>query len=393
MRATTILQRCFGDDLNSIHKTRLKPVFFGVDALLRGGRLSLTELGRWAAGHVSPKHNIKRIDRLLGNRHLPGEIAVFGGGMASFLLGSNRRPYILVDWTRIGDKRCALVASLARDGRAVVLYFEVHSKHRLSNPTVERVFLQRLRAVIPADCRPIIVTDGGYRTPWFRQINAMGWDYVGRLSSLVYVQQPGQGEWLRGNVIEGLAGRRVRDLGMCSVAKTQEITQRVVLSPKFRRNPKRSAQRRRPGDRDRGYQATVDRNQVPWVLVTSCTELSAKAVHRIYGLRMQIEETFRDTKNHRFGWSFRHARAHSNERYAVLLLLAALAGLVLSLVGIAAEHAKLQFPYQANTIRGRRVLSLFHLGKTILARARPYELLRLDMNQALAVIKTHEIIK
>ena len=44
MRATDILARCFAKDLHTIHKSRLKSVFFGVDALLRGGRLSLTEL-------------------------------------------------------------------------------------------------------------------------------------------------------------------------------------------------------------------------------------------------------------------------------------------------------------------------------------------------------------
>ena len=70
MRATAILDRCFAKDLDSIHTARLKSVFFGVDALLRGGRLSLTELGRAARGRVLPKHNIKRIHRLLGNPHL-----------------------------------------------------------------------------------------------------------------------------------------------------------------------------------------------------------------------------------------------------------------------------------------------------------------------------------
>ena len=35
-------------------------------SLLNGQQLSLTELGRNIAGSVAPKHNIKRIDRLLG---------------------------------------------------------------------------------------------------------------------------------------------------------------------------------------------------------------------------------------------------------------------------------------------------------------------------------------
>ena len=106
---------------------------------------------------------------------------------------------------------------------------------------------------------------------------------------------------------------------------------------------------------------------------------------------MQIEEVFRDTKNHRFGWSFSHARSRSAQRYSVLFLLAALAGLVLTFVGLAAEHAQLHHRYQANTIRKRRVLSLFHLGKTILARARPSEIARLNLFSAAEGIDLYEI--
>ncbi len=40
------------------------------EALLDGNQLSLTQLGRNISGAVAPKHNIKRIDRLLGNPHL-----------------------------------------------------------------------------------------------------------------------------------------------------------------------------------------------------------------------------------------------------------------------------------------------------------------------------------
>ena len=138
MRATAILRRCFTKELHSIHAARLKSVFFGVDALLRGGRLSLTELGRAASGRVLPKHNIKRIDRLLGNAHLVRDLPQFCAAMAAFLVGDVPRPTVLVDWTRIGKRHYALVASIPRDGRAMPLYYEVHSKYRLSNPEVER---------------------------------------------------------------------------------------------------------------------------------------------------------------------------------------------------------------------------------------------------------------
>ena len=70
MRASSILKAKHSKSLQSIHRSRLKSVLGGVDDLLRGGRLSLTALGRAAASPVVAKHNIKRIDRLLGNRRL-----------------------------------------------------------------------------------------------------------------------------------------------------------------------------------------------------------------------------------------------------------------------------------------------------------------------------------
>ncbi|EGM68733.1 transposase, IS4 family protein [Shewanella sp. HN-41] len=39
------------------------------ESLLDGNQLSLTQLVRNITGNVAPKHNIKRIDRLLENPH------------------------------------------------------------------------------------------------------------------------------------------------------------------------------------------------------------------------------------------------------------------------------------------------------------------------------------
>jgi hypothetical protein len=89
----------------------------------------------------------------------------------------------------------------------------------------------------------------------------------------------------------------------------------------------------------------------------------------LYGLRMRIEETFRDAKSHRFGWSLREARATQAERLEVLLLIAALAMLVVTLVGLMAEEAGASRAYQANTVTSRRVLSHFGLGNLILQDA------------------------
>ena len=391
MRTMRILKHLFSNDICSIHRSRLKAVFFGVEALLTGGRLSLTALGRGARGKTAPKHSIKRVDRLLGNRHLHSDIGHLCHAMVAWLLGSERRPVILVDWTLVGDNHNALVAAIPRDGRALPIYFEVHDRKLLGNRQVEHRFLERLRDVLPKDCRPTVVTDAGFRNPWLAKIQAMGWDYVARLTTWVLIRDGATGDWLKTSVLEAMARRRPRDLGCCQVSRRSMLEHRVVVGKRFERNPTRSLQPRRGSHHSRGNKQIRRRSKTPWLLATSRYDLSPKQLDRIYATRMQIEEVFRDTKNHRFGWSFSHARSRSAQRYSVLFLLAALAGLVLTFVGLAAERAQLHHRYQANTIRNRRVLSLFHLGKTILARARPSEIAQLNLFSAAKGIDLYEI--
>ena len=100
MPATKIITQKLIKSLQSVHRTRLKSVFFGVDALLRGGRLSLTEQGSSASGTVSPKHNIKRIDRGLGNRHIPCDMPTFCKAITLLYVEPGTQPVILIDWTR-----------------------------------------------------------------------------------------------------------------------------------------------------------------------------------------------------------------------------------------------------------------------------------------------------
>jgi hypothetical protein len=90
-------------------------------------------------------------------------------------------------------------------------------------------------------------------------------------------------------------------------------------------------------------------------------EPAAQAIVATYALRMKIEETFRDAKNHRFGWSLRDVRSRSGERLTVLLLLVALGTIAVTLLGFEAERRRVPRAYQANTV-SRRVLSHFVLG-------------------------------
>ena len=73
MHALNIVQQLIRSCCPHIHAARLKVLLAAVGAAVRVRRLTLTELGRALIGAERPKHDIKRIDRLLGNRHLTAE--------------------------------------------------------------------------------------------------------------------------------------------------------------------------------------------------------------------------------------------------------------------------------------------------------------------------------
>lgn len=125
--------------------------------------------------------------------------------------------------------------------------------------------------------------------------------------------------------------------------------------------------------RGTNYHAYRKNAYEPLVLVTSLTSAPEQVVE-LYRLRMQIEQTFRDLKNHRWGWSMRHCLSKSRDRIEILLLIASIAMLVQHLIGVAGELTGLQRAHQANTVRDRRVLSTFFLGALLLRRAQVFEI-------------------
>ncbi len=107
-----------------LHLKRLNSLTLACHALLDCKTLTLTELGRNLPTKARTKHNIKRIDRLLGNRHLHKERLAVYRWHASFICSGNTMPIVLVDWSDIREQKRLMVlrASVALHGRSVTLY-------------------------------------------------------------------------------------------------------------------------------------------------------------------------------------------------------------------------------------------------------------------------------
>jgi hypothetical protein len=370
VRIANILQRQFVEDLVGIHAARLRLVFTAAYALLRAGRISLTSIGRAIAVQTSHKHGIKRVDRLLGNERLWTERVVFFRAIARRVISTGSRPIVIVDWTSFNPKIWSLVAAVSFEGRAVIIYSEAHPISRYLKPAIHRRFLHRLRDVLPRGCAPIVVTDAGFRSPWMEQVVALGWDYVCRLRGLARLRESGTFLWRSLRSLFPSVGRGATDFGVHELGLRKRYRARVVgfasSPPKYRHG------RHWPekwGDLGRSrLNKQLRCAQEPWMLATSL-QSDPESVIKHYRRRMQIEETFRDAKDPRFGLAMTHAHTKSAHRVDILMLLVSFAHLLSILAGFIAEACNAHRRYQANTVHSRRVFSLSRLGRLILASA------------------------
>jgi hypothetical protein len=361
MRVGEMVRQLVEGCRQNVHGKRLAAVTKVVEGIVRGGRLVPATIGRSLPGSAGVKHGIKCVDRLLANTHLQRELLYLYCAIAHYLLHGCAQPVVLVDWTQVAGKHQALVAAVPIGGRALTIYVEVHPLKKLSNAAVEKRFLCCLKAILPAQCRPIVVTDAGFKGPFFDAVVEQGWEFVGRVRGTTTAIAPDGRSWSK-NDLYAKAAIVAKDLGRFGLFAKQRIPCRLVLIRK-RRMPGRRPPPPRCKEERELRQAALD----PWLLATSVSDGDGDYIVKLYAKRMQIEETFRDAKNHRFGWSLSDVRTSCRRRAAVLLLLAAVALVALTLIGLSAEQRGAHRVYQANTVK-RRVLSLFVLACTILRR-------------------------
>jgi len=364
VRALDIVHDRIRQSTDFMHAARWAALWRTVEALIGGKKLWLTALGRALPGPAMRKHAIKAVDRLLGNRHLYGERSLIAAAIAALLIGRRTTVVILIDTVEIRHKVIGFIASVAHNGRSIPIWATQVTAFRVKAAGC-RAFLDGLRTVLPETCRPILITDGGFETEWFDYVESLGWDYVGRIR--------GQNKFLCDGRrlscadLHTMAGRRAKNVPGLQFPTKRPRARRVVLSKLPISRHRRVKTRRGPGN-DTNYRHYRKNAHEPLILTTSL-RCHPQQVADLYAVRMQIEQNFRDLKNHRWGWSLRHCRS-GKERVELLLLIGALATFVQHLAGFAGELNKLHHRYQANTLRKRRVLSFFFLGGLLLTAER-----------------------
>jgi len=332
----TFLESLFDEDL---HAKRILSLSYAVLGVIHSASLGVHLIGKalaWARGTHS-KHGVKQVDRLLSNQGI--NVWELFALWVPYALGQRSEAVVALDWTDFdADGQTTLVASLvASHGRTTPLVWLTVEKAALAgmrNDTEDFV-LNRLREVVPEAVRLTVLADRGFGDQkLYALLEQLKFDYVVRFRQCIQVtdekgEKKSAGEWVPDSE---------RALRLTGARITQDDTPVPAVVCVKKKGMKE-----------------------PWCLVTSLKEATAAWVVGLYARRFRTEETFRDTKDLRFGMGLSWVKVRSTERRDRLLLVSALASSLLTLLGAAGESLGMERYLKANTVK-TRTYSLFRQG-------------------------------
>lgn len=363
MNASTILTNLLSLVSDKMHKTRRNAVIACVVSIMDGSAAYVTSIGRGIRGKAFEKHRIKRADRLLSNVNLQREVP-FIYAVLCHMFCTAKHPVISVDWSDLDEHKghFLLRAAIAVKGRPITLYQEVHTNKTRDKAKTHKAFLAILHTLVPTRCQPVIVTDAGYKSPWFREVLPLGWHIVGRVRKPHHYSLDDGKRWQCISQLYQRATARPKRFDNAQIAKKAPFSCTLVLFKQKNKGRHASNADGSPKRSKHSLKHAEGAND-PWLLATSLPNHRnlSKQVVGIYRQRMQIEEGFRDMKSTRFGLGYEQNKSTKTTRLTILTLLATLASVIAILLGMTLIIANKHRRFQANT-NTKPVLSFHYLG-------------------------------
>lgn len=336
IKTAEVLTRLFGDDL---HAMRVLSLANGTIGVLHAATLAVNAIGKAYARVVGgdPKHGVKQVDRLLSNDGI--ELSALFPAWVQFIVGARKEIVVAMDWTDFepDDHATLAIYLVTTHGRATPLIWKTVTKSELQGKQTDHEYalVEALHAALPPNIGITMLADRGFgNRKLYSLLETLGWDYVIRFRGAISVENA-KGETRKAKEWLPPTGRAtiIRDARVTR-ARTPVPAVVVVQAKKMKEE---------------------------WCLATSFGKSAASKVVKLYGRRFTIEETFRDEKDPRFGMGLSQTRVRSTERRDRLLLLAAVAHALLTLLGAAGERVGLDRTLKVNTVK-KRTLSLFNQG-------------------------------
>lgn len=321
-------------NVNGMRRSRMKTLAHIVPAAMLLGGVALHALGRGMRTGTTAKHNIKRVERFVGNAKV--ESMALAQGLFRAFAPQHGLVWVLADWTDVSNGKL-LVFALPCNGRSIPFFTHVVPKQAGEGALVraENEALERLAPLVQTRSNIVIVADRGFGNQrWLGAVARHGFHFVQRLSCVFFADTEEYIGALRDLNVR--RGPRVRDWGHGTLGEDQAITGRLVT-------------------------ACDPKAQEPWYLLTDLKDLPATEVVDAYRRRWWIETSFRDAKNRDWGLGVSCVHLDDYRRYERLFYIVALAYILLSAHGAAAEAEGFDRGLKANT-RKTRVLSLLRIG-------------------------------
>lgn len=366
MHAEKILRRFVLTQMPGIHAARRECLIDAVSAITQGHPLRLSGLARGMAGAGTHKAALKRADRLLGNARIQAENDCASQAIVDRLSAMGQELFIAVDWSSVapGGHRVQLRASASMPGmgRSITIRQQVYEGRMLGSRRAENELLAWLKAAIAPTVRVTLITDAGFRRPWLKAVSALKWSWIGRVRKGAKLRLPHDPTWYKPTECFAKASPKPQRWLDCEMTKAFAWPCDLVLH----RRPRRGRSGRELPNRNRYRKAVIEAKasqKEPWLLACSpdLRRYRPDEIVAIYALRMQIEETFRDTKSTTFAMGMEMARSRTPQRLLGLLMLAMIAAFFLWHLGQLAETEGLHRRYCATT-RSTREISLIFLG-------------------------------
>lgn len=370
MHAETMVARIVAPCLECLHKKQAASLQQAVIGAIDGGVVSLTAIACGIKRPTALRYRVKSVDRLIGNIKVHAQRTEIYSALATSWLEQLREVLLVVDWSDLtwDQGMHFLRASVVVEGRTVTLYEEVHPQKYYGHPRVHERFLATLARILPAGCKPIVITDAGFHAAWFKQVAARGWAFVGRIRGRDMAQIEGNDQWLSPKELFTQASSVPRNLGHGMFVRSNPIRVRYVL---FKGESKGRHSKNMYGKRRacRSSKEAARAAKEPWLLAVSpkLDGRSAQRVVEMYARRMQIEESFRDTKNLRVGQGLETTRSRGVTRLEMLLLIAHLAAFAARLLGEHAKLLQLERRFMSTGRTNRPEISVLTLARRLLA--------------------------
>ncbi|MBV8282325.1 MAG: IS4 family transposase [Candidatus Eremiobacteraeota bacterium] len=322
-----------------MHALRVVSLANGVVGVLHAAALAIHAIGQAYArvAGITAKSGVKQVDRMLSNSGF--DLRVVLKQWVQFVVGARKEIVIALDWTDFErDDHTTLCAYVVtRHGRATPLVWKTVKKSTLKGTRNEHEYelVEWLHGAIATDVDVVLLADRGFGDQkLYETLQALGWDFVIRFRGCISVQNAA-GETRAADAWVPANGRATM---LRDVKVTDDRTSLPAVVVVRARKMKEA-----------------------WCLATTLSKRTASAVVKLYGKRFTIEETFRDEKNLHFGMGLSATHIHDGARRDRLLLLAAIAHALLTLLGAASEEAGLDRYLKVNTVK-RRTHSLYRQG-------------------------------